>query len=89
MIRGSQTGLEVMGSILGVLYFVKKCTSALMRRGPLKLYSTEMCLSEKCHTAIDSFSNYLLLNEEKGLEILTLSADIDDVDDGDADEDDS
>ena len=48
-----------------------------------------MCLSEKCHTAINSFSNYLQLNTGKGLEILTLSADFADVDDGDADEDDS
>lgn len=60
-----------------------------MKRGLLKLYLTEMCLSEKYPTAIDSYINYLLLNEEKGLEKLTLSADFADVDDGDADEDDS
>ena len=56
-----------------------------MRRGRLKLYSAEMCLSEKCHTAINCFSNYLSA-AKKGLEKLTLSAD---GDDGDADEDDS
>ena len=60
-----------------------------MMCGPLKLYSTEMCLSEKCHTAVIIYNNYLLLNAEKGLEKLTLSADFADVDDGDADEDDS
>ena len=48
-----------------------------------------MCLTEKCGKAVNSFSNYLQLNTEKGLEKLTLSADFADVGDGDADEDDS